>query len=794
MKKLLFSRKTFFLTIVLSICLFSWLFSGGIEQLRGTVPPKPKKPKIIAIAPPKNFRLTVGMPLVKFTDNQVPKRWLYANSSTRFQEFKRLPDDQLVEESLPEFTDAINLNTFAKEQQGRRSVFVTVVSFQQPQLLRVCYGLTGSNITAKMRIGKKPVNHGALIRVQPGLYPIAIEVNHAKPKRLARLATRFTKITEEEVEEVYQWQLARWQKTIEMSKKNDDQLLASVKFDPTTIRGQESFFRVGKSVNGKWWFIDPEGKAFYHKGSTGLNAGKSGGRRANLPTVAERKAKKWVRYLKAWGFNGMGAWTTPEFFDKNMPFTEIIETFYEKPWLKTKFPDVWDARWSDNIDAKCKQLCQPLKNNKMLLGYFLDNERGFMEILKHNQKIISNAAIYQSQKITNKKKSALPEEPILNTEGIGLLQFALSQPNNLPAAQKAWDFVLQRHKSLEDLSKAWQIKIDSPDTIKQLTEQRKLLISNTYLKDQYDFVKLWVEQYYQVVSNKIHKYDPNHLLLGTRWGGTPGAAVLEAEQKWADVVSQNNYRANFYERFDDLYQEVQRPILNGEINTWSGNFIYIRNPIEPPGGYDQQTRRRLREEEALNRIFSHPGVIGYTKYRWHGDKGLFFQNKPNRKIVNPLQWANSRAVSIATEWDRSSFTPKTPVHGQIFMTLQGGKVAVEELTPVQASDRPSYKLKGEELIIGMVCRQGIWDTQVYGNEIRGTVVDAQNDSELIKLKLKLKDDPNLTAEALANAEYTLKLTRNSTKLEGTFQGTYNNYPVEGRAIGYLHRPAATVRY
>ena len=417
-----------------------------------------------------------------------------------------------------------------------------------------------------------------------------------------------------------------------------------------------------------------------------------------------------------------------------------------------------------------------------------------MEVLKHNQKIISNAAIYQSQKITNKKKSELPEEPILNTEGIGLLQFALSQPNNLPAAKKAWEFVLQRHNSLEGLSKAWQIEIDSPDTLKKLTEQRQLLISPSYLKDQYDFVKLWVEQYYQVVSSKIHKYDPNHLLLGTRWGGTPGPAVLEAEQKWADVVSQNNYRANFYERFDDLYQEVQRPILNGEINTWSGNFIYIRNPIEPPGGYDQQTRRRLREEEALNRIFSHPGVIGYTKYRWHGDKGLFFDNKPNRKVVNPLRWANSRAVSIATEWDRASFTPTTPVHGQIFMTLQGGKVAVEELPPVQASDRPSYKLKGEELIIGMVCRQGVWDTKVYGNEIRGTVVDTADDGELIKLKLKLKDDPNLTADAPANAEYTLKLTRNGTKLEGTFQGTYNNYPVAGRAIGYLHRPAATVRY
>ena len=391
--KSLFSRKTFFSVVFISIFLLSCLSAEGIQQLRGKIPPKPKKPEIITIEPDKNLKLTTSIPVIPFVDDTVPQKWLYANSSSKFQEFRPLLDDRLVKNSVPDFTDAINLNTFAREQQGRRSIFLTVIAFKQPQLLRVCYGLTGSNIRAKMEVAKKPVQHGALIRVKPGLYPVAILVNHAKPRQLARLATRFTKVTEREVEEVYQWQLSRWQKTIDTSTKNDARLLASVKFDPKTIRGQKGFFQVGQSIHGKWWFIDPEGKAFYHKGVTGLNAGSSGGRRANLPPVSQRKAKQWISYLKAWGFNGMGAWTTPEFFAQNMPFTEIIETFYEKPWLKTKFPDVWDSQWSENIDTKCKQLCQPLRNNKMLLGYFLDNERGFMEVLGHNETIIANAPI-----------------------------------------------------------------------------------------------------------------------------------------------------------------------------------------------------------------------------------------------------------------------------------------------------------------------------------------------------------------------------------------------------------------
>lgn len=127
-----------------------------------------------------------------------------------------------------------------------------------------------------------------------------------------------------------------------------------------------------------------------------------------------------------------------------------------------------------------------------------------------------------------------------------------------------------------------------------------------------------------------------------------------------------------------------------------------------------------------------------------------------------------------------------------FYDSSGGRVAVEKLTPARESDRSSFKLKGEELIVGMVCRWGIWDREVYGENIRGTVVESQSDGEIIKLKLKLKDNLNLDPQFQADGEYTLNLTRDDTKLEGTFQGLYRNYSVQGRVVGYLHRPAATV--
>ena len=34
-----------------------------------------------------------------------------------------------------------------------------------------------------------------------------------------------------------------------------------------------------------------------------------------------------------------------EFFERGVPHTEMIDTFYIKPWLHTKFPDVFDDNY-----------------------------------------------------------------------------------------------------------------------------------------------------------------------------------------------------------------------------------------------------------------------------------------------------------------------------------------------------------------------------------------------------------------------------------------------------------------
>lgn len=811
-------RRNFLLTLVLGIVsVISSLTKKAKGQQGNRASTKPPNLKIVKIAPISDFQLSPASPLFQFVDDTVPRQWWYATPVKEGQgktlaaqitqnqtdlsildSLNQMPTNKLLTNSWPDFTDAIDLKALGNDRPQVYSVLYTVVAFQKSRLLRVCHGTAGLNVTARIWLAGVPVEHGELIRVSKGIYPVLVEAYHGHrtqwlPWNLARLATRFTEVTEQEVEEVYQWHQELWQDSPQMTQAESAQLLAAVEIDPKTIRGQAGFFRVGQSLNGKWWLLDRAGQPFYHRGCTGLNAGGMGGRRANLPTVSQATAKQWVAFLQEWGFNAMGAWTTSEFFDLGMPFTEIIETYYEEPWLVPKFPDVWDRRWSENVDAKCKKLCTPLKNNPMLLGYFLDNERGFMEMVGHNQTIIARTPTYRSAEFIEDGLFRLPAEPKLNPSGIGLLQFSLSQNQGVPAQEKAWNFVLKRYGSLEAISQAWQVPIPSQEAIKKLTERGEILISKAYLEAQHDFVKLWVEQYYRVCTEKIRKYDPNHLLLGGRWGGTPGPAVLEIEKQWADVVSRNNYRANFYELFDDFYQQVQRPILNGEFSGWSDSFSLFRNPIEPPGGYEPYTRRAIRHTQALERIFSHPGVVGYTKYRWHGKGDKLWDNGPQMQVIEPLRRANAKAVSIATAWDRPVTDSTSPLHGQIFITLLAGAVQEQMLTPVQVGVPSSLRLSGQNVSIGLVCRHGNWDRTVYGDGIRGEILLQITEGDRIDLKLKLKQFPTFLTQLTASAQYTLNLSRNRTKLSGKFQGQYNNRSVEGRALGYVHRPVPTVR-
>ncbi len=757
-----------------------------------------------------------GAPVVSFQDDGMPREWLVeipvdADDAARlaagllaghgfrslFPAVTRLPASMIEPDTWPDFADAINLKALGEDQPARWCVLMTCVRVESEQLVRVCHGCAGLNVAARLWISGVERPHGAFVRLQPGVHTVVVGAYNGCDGvwlkwRMAYIAPRFTVVTEAEIAAVQAWQGDYRRSSMAYAGADEAALLDRIAIDPATVRGTDGFVRVGRSVNGRWWLIGPDGRPFYHKGCTGLNAGGTGGRRVGLPPLPAETVAEWIGMLREWGFNAMGAWTTPEFFDKGMFYTEIIEGYYVKPWLVEKFPDVFDPAWAANLDAKCRQLCMPLKDSRELIGYFLDNERGFMEVQRYGETFAPASPTYRHDGIIEEDGLVLEAEPKFNQKGLGLLQFALCQPAGVPAGEEAWRFIASRHGNAVATATAWGLSELTRESVRRLTARNELLISLAYLDDLHAFVRHWVAQYFRVFTGAIRRYDPNHLILGVRWGGMPGPAALEEEALWTDIVSQNSYRAEIHDRFDETYRASRTPILNGEYGEWTDSYLLVRNPIEPPGGHPMAYRRTLRGRDALDRYFGHPGMVGYTKYRWLGcGSDKLWQMGPRWDVVRPLRIANGRAVSLAVAADLRVPGCDGPLTGQVFIGLEGATVAVEALPPARPGQVAGTRRHVAEARIGLVCRGDVWDTTVYGNGLRGEVVAQAYADGTYVLELRVRFVPALLTSSRQEAAYTVRLAR--AGLEGTFEGSYGSHAVSGVALGYLHRPVPSTR-
>jgi hypothetical protein len=392
----------------------------------------------------------------------------------------------------------------------------------------------------------------------------------------------------------------------------------SIVIEPASIRGSNGFFRVGHTASGQWWFIDPDDKPFFYKGVCAVNrAGTQGGRRAVPGPYAEVVDRKYdyatspdkfvaatMARLRAWNFNAFGSWTTEEFFDRGMPYTEILDFDHFVPQIRSatkgvRLPDVWDPECAAAMDRWAAKICAPRRNSKWLVGYFTDNELSWGQ--------------------SEREKGVDELEPTLTPEGRpSLLQQCISLDKDQPARRAAWEFALKRHgNSLPELSKAWGLPIQSRETIVNLTKAGTAITSRGYAADDREFLRETARRYFRLTAEAIRRHDPNHLILGCRFGGPPGPVVLdECKPPYVDVISANNYRDNFYERIDIYYRAHKMPVLNGEFSWASNYFVRRDNQGRASVRPDSVEAMKKKGRESLERAFTHPGLVGYTWYRW----------------------------------------------------------------------------------------------------------------------------------------------------------------------------------
>lgn len=335
------------------------------------------------------------------------------------------------------------------------------------------------------------------------------------------------------------------------------------------------FFRVER-VDGRWWFVDPDGHLFFSTSSTGIGGGggdarlkgredyftamppteaaPAPGRRPQTGFYAWNLARrhgadsksKWIdlaiRRMESWGLNTIGNWSDPRLWDAHQKAYVVnlrgwgMETGY------LGMPDVFSDEFPKIADQAAAEQCAPRKDDPYLLGYFIANE-----------------------------------PPWPGRESLVV------------------DVILERPPSpIQRQAKAFLADGDTP-------ERRRQFIYRAF------------DRYLEVINAAIRRHDPNHLNLGLRFGGSlPPAEMLRASKAF-DVYSMNVYATSVNVKvLEEIYGVTGRPIIVGEFHFGvpgrglAAGLVQVRDQAERGVAY-----RYYVEQAAAFQAF-----IGSSWFQW----------------------------------------------------------------------------------------------------------------------------------------------------------------------------------
>ena len=272
--------------------------------------------------------------------------------------------------------------------------------------------------------------------------------------------------------------------------------------------GEPTFFRL-EQIDGHWRLINPTGKPFYMRGVNHYGDG------SGMPWNLVKKhgsAADWRVSLRdrveAWGFNYLPPsigptaidpatvskphgrhnlikrtpeWPVEHFAELQFPFTIFLE--YPRQYMAgNNLPDVFSKEFEKELDARCREVCLPLKDNPNLIGYHFC----------HNP----------------------PWDPKATSFDLWINDITKKGM----AGRTAWvELMCRIYGSVDRWAKVYGIPVKSWNEIEELDDPlRGYINKRKHLDDRRAFMQRICERWYKVHHDTIRRYDKNHLILGDR--------------------------------------------------------------------------------------------------------------------------------------------------------------------------------------------------------------------------------------------------------------------------------------
>ena len=340
------------------------------------------------------------------------------------------------------------------------------------------------------------------------------------------------------------------------------------------------FFRTEK-IDGRWWFVDPEGHLFLSVGVDCIAPGRSGNakdvdKRRNMfkelppqqPSTDQRVQRndyhfgQWnlsrrygdsakvrsnemvIKRMDKWGVNTIGNWSSGDVIAMNKKAFMISMRTAGVERALMGLADVYAPDFLKKLDEAMMGSISKYKDNPWLIGYFVGNEPAWLGEEVRLCDIILNG----------------DDKPIKT----------------------------ELKKVLE--------KGDNP-------EVRKEFIYNTF------------RTFLSAVKTAQKKYDPNHLNLGIRFGNVSGIdeRILRICKESFDVLSFNCYDLNpRKEMLDRALSITDLPMIIGEYHFGTVDRGYAQSLWQ----VDSQTERGVAYRYYTEQGYSHPGLIGTAYFQW----------------------------------------------------------------------------------------------------------------------------------------------------------------------------------
>jgi len=362
------------------------------------------------------------------------------------------------------------------------------------------------------------------------------------------------------------------------------------------VRGAEGYWRVAQTPSGVWWFLSPQGKPEFinsvttvqpfqiardKEGPAFISSDYDGGLAMN-GNLNQWAARTVVR-VRQTGFKALGAWSNPVFHKQNIPMTRDLNLW---SWMHGPARRFYAPEFAATAEEAVKSQVEPLKNNKNLIGYFLDNELDWGD---DN----SGPSVYFDQ---------LPASDPNRAEVVRIIQ-------------SVWTTIDKFNHDWRTKLKDWK-DIDAWATLPREQHQPYARLFSAWLSH-------LAEDYFRLTTTLVHKYDPNHLIMGVRFKGYALPEVVRASRGYTDVVSINYYPADARldpDMFRMMHELSGQPVMLSEysfhaLDGRSGN----RNTVGFVGQVLDQQARADGYRLMTTRLARVPYIIGADWFQWNDE-------------------------------------------------------------------------------------------------------------------------------------------------------------------------------